>query len=97
MNSNNFITILGLFLLLILYIGSISASDVDSDLIGDNSDSIDLTSTENLVNEIDDSDIVDNVNAGDIIANNGEDEKISDNIDGVLDVEKSGGEGKSWG
>ncbi|MBQ3473674.1 MAG: right-handed parallel beta-helix repeat-containing protein [Methanobrevibacter sp.] len=97
MNSNKFITILGLFLLLILAIGSISASDVDSDLIGDNSASIDLTSTEKLVNEIDDSNIVDNVNARDIIANNGEDEKISADIDSVLDVEKSEGVKESLG
>ena len=97
MNSNKFITILGLFLLLILAIGSISASDVDSDLIGDNSASIDLTSTEKLVNEIDDSNIVDNVNARDIIANNGEDEKISEDIGSVFDDEKSAGVKESLG
>ena len=62
MISNKFIPILGLFLLLILAIGSISASDVDSEIIGGPAN-IDLTTTEQVVNEIDDSGIGDNTSA----------------------------------
>ena len=42
MNSNKFIPMLGLLILLILAIGSISASEVDSDsIIGDSDANID--------------------------------------------------------
>ena len=58
MNSNKFIPMLGLLILLILAIGSISASDVDSDsIMGDSDANIDLAATETAVNEIDGSSI----------------------------------------
>ena len=87
MNSNKFIPILGLFLLLILAIGSISASDVgsDSNIIGDNSANIDFTAAEQAVNGIDDSGI-DDVYTANAIAN--EDEGIDDedsSIDSIDD------------
>ena len=71
MNFNKFIPILGLLLLLILAIGSVSASDVDSysNIVGDSSANIDLTATEQAVNGIDDSGIIDDVYAENAIAN----------------------------
>ena len=87
MNSNKFIPMLGLLILLILAIGSISASDVDSDsIMGDSDANIDLVATETAVNEIDGSSIDDEENTGDIIANVNE-ESISDNIGSIDDVE----------
>ena len=91
MNSNKFIPILGLLILLILAIGSISASDVDSDsIIGDSDANIDLTATQTAINEIDGSSIDDDVNAGDVIANV-DDEGIGDNVDSIDDVESDVG------
>ena len=91
MNSNKFIPILGLLILLILVIGSISASDVDSDsIIGDGDANIDLTA-ETGVNEIDGSSIDDDVNAGDVFANVNDDESISENVDSIDDVDREVG------
>ncbi|MBR4396491.1 MAG: right-handed parallel beta-helix repeat-containing protein, partial [Methanobrevibacter sp.] len=90
MNSNKFIPILGLFLLLILAIGSISASEVDSEIIG-GSANIDLTATEPAVNEIVDSGIVDNAGTYNAIAN--DDEEVVDDgssIDSIDDEINSG-------
>ena len=88
MNSNKFIPILGLLILLILAIGSISASEVDSDsIIGDSDANIDLAATETAVNEIDGSSIDDEENTDDVIANVN-DESISDNIGSIDDVER---------
>ena len=79
---------LGLLILLILAIGSISASEVDSDsIIGDSDANIDLTATETAVNEIDGSSIDDEENTGDVIANVN-DGSISDNIGSIDDVER---------
>ena len=94
MNSNKFIPILGLLILLILTIGSISASEVDSDsIIGDSDANIDLTTE--AINEIDDSSIDDEVNTVDIIAN--DDESISDNVESIDDVESEVGVENSLG
>ena len=91
MNSNKFIPMLGLLILLILAIGSISASEVNSDsIIGDSDANIDLTATQIAVNEIDDSAIDDDVNALGIIADNQEDEMVSDD-NSIDDVEKGVG------
>ena len=88
MNSNKFIPMLGLLILLILAIGSISASEVDSDsVIGDSDANIDLTATQTAVDEIDGSSIDDEENTGGIIANV-DDESISDNIGSIDDVSK---------
>ena len=90
MNSNKFIPILGLLILLILAIGSISASDVDSDsIIGDSDANIDLTA-ETVINEIDDSSIDDEANTDGIITNV-DDESISDNVGSIDDVESEVG------
>ncbi len=97
MNSNKLIPILGLLLLLILAIGSISASEMDSDSIGDCDADIDLTAAETAVEEIDDSDIVDNANADDIIADSGENEIVSDDIESIDDVESEVGVKNSLG
>ena len=69
MNSNKIIPILGLLLLLILAIGSISASDInlDSNIMGDSSADIDLISEEPVINEISNSNTVDEDNAGESI------------------------------
>ena len=73
MNSNKIIPILGLLLLLILAIGSISASDMDSESIGDSAD-IDLASEESdLIELSDDSNIVDDENIDEVIAEGMED------------------------
>ena len=91
MNSNKFIPMFGLLILLILAIGSISASEVDSDsIMGDSDANIDLTATQIAVNEIDDSAIDDDVNALGIIADNQEDEMVSDD-NSIDDVEKGVG------
>ncbi|MBO7713641.1 MAG: right-handed parallel beta-helix repeat-containing protein [Methanobrevibacter sp.] len=91
MNSNKFIPMLGLLILLILAIGSISASEVDSDsIIGDSDANIDLTATETAVNEIDGSSIDDEENTDDVIANVGDD-SISDNVGSIDDVEREVG------
>ena len=89
MNSNKFIPMLGLLILLILAIGSVSASEVDSDsIIGDSDANIDLTA-ETAINEIDDSSIDDEVNTGGIIAN--DNESISDNVGSIDGVESGVG------
>ncbi|WP_296870198.1 Ig-like domain-containing protein [uncultured Methanobrevibacter sp.] len=91
MNSNKFIPMLGLLILLILAIGSISASEVDSDsIIGDSDANIDLTATETAVNEIDGSSIDDEENTDDVIGNVGDD-SISDNVGSIDDVEREVG------
>ena len=93
MNSNKFIPILGLLILLILAIGSISASEVDTDsAIGDSDANIDLTATQTAVNEIDDSTIDDDVTAQDII-----DDNQDDDISGIDDVEREVGVEKTLG
>ena len=95
MNSNKFIPMLGLLILLILAIGSVSASEVDSDsIIGDSDANIDLTA-ETAINEIDDSSIDDEVNTGGIIAN--DNESISDNVGSIDDVEREVGVENSLG
>ena len=88
MNSNKFIPMLGLLILLILAIGSISASEIDSDsVIGDSDANIDLTATQTAVAEVDDSSIDDYVNAQDVIDDNQDDDIVSDNVDSIDDVE----------
>ena len=95
MNSNKIIPVLGLLILLILAIGSVSASEVDSDsIIGDSDANIDLTA-ETAINEIDDSSIDDEVNTGDIIAN--DNESISDNVGSIDGVESGVGVENSLG
>lgn len=85
MNSNKFIPMLGLLILLILAIGSISASEVDSDsIMGDSDANIDLTATETAVDEIDGSSIDDGENTDDVISNV-DDESISDNLGSIND------------
>ena len=85
MNSNKFIPMLGLLILLILAIGSISASEVDSDsIMGDSDANIDLTATETAVNEIDGFSIDDGENTDDVISNV-DDESISDNLGSIND------------
>lgn len=97
MNSNKFIPMLGLLILLILAIGSISASEVDSDsIIGDSDANIDLTATETAVNEIDGSSIDDEENTDEVIANV-DDESISDNVGSIDDVEREVGVENSLG
>jgi hypothetical protein len=97
MNSNKFIPMLGLLVLLILAIGSISASEVDSDsIIGDSDANIDLTATETAVNEIDGSSIDDEENTDGLIANV-DDESISDNVGSIDDVEREVGVENSLG
>ena len=97
MNSNKFIPMLGLLILLILAIGSISASDVDSDsIMGDSDANIDLAATETAVNEIDGSSIDDEENTDEVIANV-DDESISDNVGSIDDVEREVGVENSLG
>ena len=97
MNSNKFIPMLGLLILLILAIGSVSASEVDSDsIIGDSDANIDLTATETAVNEIDGSSIDDEENTDEVIANV-DDESISDNVGSIDDVEREVGVENSLG
>ena len=97
MNSNKFIPMLGLLILLILAIGSISASEVDSDsIIGDSDANIDLTATQTAVDEIDGSSIDDEENTDGLIANV-DDESISDNIGSIDDVESEVGVENSLG
>lgn len=87
MNSNKLIPILGLLLLLILAIGSVSASEMDSDSIGDCDADIDLTAAETVVEEIDDSYIVQE-NTDNAITYMGEDkETVSGGISNIDDVE----------
>ena len=97
MNSNKFIPMLGLLILLILAIGSISASEVDSDsIIGDSDANIDLTATQTAVDEIDGSSIDDEENTDGLIANV-DDESISDNVGSIYDVEREVGVENSLG
>ena len=86
MNSNKFIPILGLLLLLILAIGSISAADVNEDM----ADSSSLDSTDEIlsVNQVDDSNIA-NANAGNTIANVEEEEKGNGEDINSIDVNQS--------
>ena len=89
MNSNRFIAILGLLLLLILAMGSISASeDVDSSSIGDDLADIDLTLDEQSVDEMDGSNVEtiqdDNSNIG--YDSNIEDLNIEDAISDEEDI-----------
>lgn len=87
MNSKKLIPILGLSLLLILAIGSASASEMDSDSIGDCDADIDLTAAETVVEEIDDSYIVQE-NTDNAITYMGEDkETVSGGISNIDDVE----------
>ena len=87
MNSNKILAILGLLLLLILAIGSVSASDMDSEIIGDDAN-IDLISEEQGIDEIDSSNYVEET-TDEVIANTYEDENvISDDIDISGDVEE---------
>ena len=97
MNSKKLIPILGLSLLLILAIGSASASEMDSNMMGDSDANIDLTATQTAIDEIDDSSIDDNVNAENIIADTGENEDISEGIGGIDDVESEVGVKNSLG
>ena len=88
---------LGLLILLILAIGSISASDVDSDsIMGDSDANIDLVATETAVNEIDGSSIDDEENTDGLIANV-DDESISDDLGSIGDVERGVGVENSLG
>ena len=87
MNSNKLIAILGLLLLLILAIGSISASeDVDSNSVGDNLANIDLLDEGLSIGEMADSNpvIVQNDNS-DIENNENTEDAISDVEDIVND------------
>ena len=87
MNSKKLIPILGLSLLLILAIGSASASEMDSDSIGDCDADIDLTAAETVVEEIDDSYIVQE-NTDNAVTYMGEDkETVSGGISNIDDVE----------
>ena len=89
MNSNKFIAILGLLLLLLLAIGSISAAeaDVDSNGIGDNLANIDLTEYGQAVEEADnDIDSVEEETSS--IEDNANDETISNADDAVNDNEE---------
>lgn len=97
MNSKKLIPILGLSLLLILTIGSVSASEMDSNMMGDSDANIDLTATQTAVDEIDDSSIDDNVNAENIIADTGENGDIGEGIGGIDDVESEVGVKNSLG
>ena len=59
MNSNKILAILGLLLLLILAIGSISASDMDSEIVGDSADIDSISEEADLIGISDDSSIAD--------------------------------------
>ena len=87
MNSNKFIPILGLFLLMILAIGSISAADadVDSNSIGDNLASMDLTEDGQSVEDLDSSnaEIIENENSN-IVDSINDDDTISDIEDDII-------------
>ena len=89
MNSNKFIAIFGLLLLLILAIGSISAADADGDSnnIGDNLASMDLTEEGLSVEEADnDMDIADEETFS--IGDNANDETLSNAEDTVNNNEE---------
>ena len=76
MNFNKIIPIMGLLIMLILAIGSASASDVDSESVCEAANNL-------AVGEIiDDSNIHEDTNAGDIIA----DEETSDDDYGIEDI-----------
>ena len=81
MNFNKIIPIMGLLIMLILAIGSSSASDVDSESVGEAANNL-------AVGEIiDDSNIHEDTNAGDIIA----DEETSDDDYGIEDIKSEEG------
>ena len=92
MNSNKFIPILGLLLLLILAIGSISAADadVDSNSLGEDLANIDLMDSEQSVGEMDGSDVeiiqddnsnIEDSNTDDTISN--EEDIVNDDLNSV--------------
>ena len=88
MNSNKILAILGLLLLLILAIGSVSASDMDSEIVGDSAD-IDLISEEAIIDETDKSNIAEEENTEMTIADAVEDDlSDSDSIDSIQGTEK---------
>lgn len=99
MNYNKFIPILGLMLLFILAIGSISAAeaDMDSTLQVDNIADIDSPDEGQSVDKIADSNIREGENAGEIIADSGDDEEISDDVGSIGDVKKEVGVKDSLG
>ncbi|MDO5811219.1 MAG: hypothetical protein Q4Q37_09000, partial [Methanobrevibacter sp.] len=81
MNFNKIIPIMGLLIMLILAIGSASASDVDSESVGEAANNL-------AVGEIiDDSNIHEDTNAGDILA----DEETSDDDYGIEDIKSEEG------
>lgn len=96
MNSNKIIPILGLLILLILAIGSVSAAeaDIDSNTIGEGIADMDLTDEEQSVTAIDDSNIVDD--EPNSIDSLNEDTVLSadlnENIDGVSNLDDAVGE-----
>ena len=98
MNSNKFIAILGLLLLLILAIGSISAAeaDVDSSSIGDNLANIDLTDEGQSVDEIDNSnlELMQNDNSNLEINDNSDVVSSVDTEDTISDADNIGNDGK---
>ena len=88
MNSNKILAILGLLLLLRLAIGSVSASDMDSEIVGDSAD-IDLISEEAIIDETDKSNIAEEENTEMTIADAVEDDlSDSDSIDSIQGTEK---------
>ena len=77
MNSNKIIPIMGLLIILILAIGFASASDADLESVGEAANNL-------AVGEIiDDSNIHEDTNAGDILA----DEETSNDAYGIEDIE----------
>ena len=88
MNSNKFFPILGLLLLLILAIGSGSASEIDSCHIGDSSADIDLAVTEQPdIDEVDDSNIVKEENFGNDFTSLDDTKSINDEIGSIEGIE----------
>ena len=81
MNSNKIIPIMGLLIILILAIGFASASDADLESVGEAANNL-------AVGEIiDDSNIHEDTNAGDILA----DEETSNDAYGIEDIETEEG------
>ena len=88
MNSNKFFPIFGLLLLLILAIGSGSASEIDSCHIGDSSADIDLAVTEQPdIDEVDDSNIVKEENFGNDFTSLDDTKSINDEIGSIEGIE----------
>ena len=88
MNSNKILAILGLLLLLILAIGSVSASDMDSEIIG-NDANIDLISEEQGINELGNSNFIEEETTDVIADAYGEDDLISDDFDSIGDLKEN--------